>query len=156
MRRIRLGRHFRTDPDALVSELGGRILDGIRALELGRVSWIAATLIRNAERDIVRSLRRQWSQAAQWRAIADSVEYDRCESPPFGLPPGLDADAATDRLIELLTPTIGGDAGLVVAIAVVGERQEDAAAAQGLSHETGRKRYQRAVRKLRSGFDEIV
>ena len=57
--------------------------------------------------------------------------------------------------VERLRPVIGADAPLVVAIAVVGERQQDAAAALGLSHDAGRKRYQRALKRMRVVAEEI-
>ena len=50
----RLLRHYRDDPDILASEIAGRVVAGIHGLDLARVSRIAATLIRNCERDIVR------------------------------------------------------------------------------------------------------
>ena len=59
--------------------------------------------------------------------------------------------SASDELHRL----IGTDATLVISIAVLGERQQDAAAALGLSHEAGRKRYQRALKRLRVSFEEI-
>ena len=48
----RLTRWFRNEPDRLVTELAGRIAAGISILDLTRVSRVAATLLRNVERDI--------------------------------------------------------------------------------------------------------
>lgn len=138
----RLSRHFRGRPDALVSEITSRAVAGIRFLDLGKVHRIAATLIRNCERDIVRSLQREAREGrplvpSDWEAIAASPQ------------PDVDADRAVLRLLERLRLVVGTDAPLVIAIAVVGERQEDVAAAFGLSHEAGRKRYQRALKRVR-------
>ena len=64
-------------------------------------------------------------------------------------------DAAA-RLIDLLEPIVGADARLVVAIAVAGERQHIGPAALGLKPDAGRKRYQRALRRLRVSFDDFL
>ena len=39
-----------------MSEIAGRITRNIKAMHLDRVNWIAATLILNCERDIIRAL----------------------------------------------------------------------------------------------------
>ena len=44
---------------------------------------------------------------------------------------------------------------LVVAIAVEGERQHSASEALGLRADAGRKRYQRALRRLRLSFEDF-
>ena len=59
------------------------------------------------------------------------------------------------RLVDLIEPIVGADAQLVVAIAVAGERQHAAAEALGLKPEAGRKRYQRALRRLRVSFEDF-
>lgn len=143
----RLAGHFRGDPETLVAELAGRTVYGIHALDLARVSRVAATLIMNTERDILRELKRRGRERPYPQDSAD----ERPLRPPscFGLPPGLDADVETARLVGLLEPMIGDDALLVIAIAVVGERQDVAAEALGLRPDAGRKRYQRAIQKLR-------
>ena len=151
----RLVRHFRGEPDVLVSEISARVVAGIHGLDLARVNRIAATLIRNCERDIVRALQRRTAETRCCRStrmrqvVARAhVSVARC--------PTARADEAVARLVDVLEPVVGADAPLVVAIAVVGERQQDAAAALGLSHEAGRKRYQRALKRLRVVVDEIV
>lgn len=154
--RRRLACRFAADPEALVSELAGRIVDGIHRLDLGRVNRVAATLIRNCERDTLRALQRQGPGADQPRTfdVADLPEV--CPESPFGFPAGLDADQRVLRLVDLLEPAIGADAQLVVSIAVVGAPQEAAATALGLGPEAGRKRYQRAIRKLRVVLQDVV
>ena len=71
------------------------------------------------------------------------------ETSALGLPDGLDADDGAARLVELIEPIVGPDAQLVVAIAVAGERQHSVSKALGLRADAGRKRYQRALRRLR-------
>ncbi len=55
----------------------------------------------------------------------------------------------------MLEPIVGADAQLVVAIAVTGERQHSASAMLGLKPDAGRKRYQRARRRLRVSFSDF-
>ena len=77
------------------------------------------------------------------------------ETSVLGLPDDLDADDGAARLVDLLEPIVGPDAQLVVAIAVAGERQHVASEALGLKADAGRKRYQRALQRLRVSFDEF-
>ena len=151
----RLRRHFRGEPDVLVSEIAGRVVAGIHALDLTRVNRIAATLIRNCERDIVRSLQRRSAETTRHGPIDEEMMSGARETSVLGLPDDLDADAEAARIVDLIEPIVGADAQLVVAIAVVGERQHTAAAALGLKSEAGRKRYQRALRRLRVRFDDF-
>ena len=122
---------------------------GIRSLDLDRVHRIAATLIRNCQRDIIRSLKRT--------VVRSSIEVELDESIGAEQAPAASADLDREvaRLVERLRPVIDGDAPLVVAIAVVGERQRDVAGALGLSHDATRKRYQRALRRVRLVAEEI-
>jgi RNA polymerase sigma-70 factor (ECF subfamily) len=152
----RLARHFRADPDVFVSDIPARVVVGIHALDLTRVNRIAATLIRNCERDIVRSLQRRSAEASRHRPIDEELVFKSPDTSVLGLPEDLDADAVAACLIELLDPIVGADARLVVAIAVEGERQATATQVRGLKADAGRKRYQRALRRLRVRFEEIL
>ena len=143
-------------PTLLVSEISARVVAGIHALDLTRVNRIAATLIRNCERDIVRSLQRRSAETARHRPIDEEVMSEPREPSVLGLPDDLDAETARRASSTCSSRSIGADARLVVAIAVVGERQHAAADALGLKPEAGRKRYQRALRRLRVQLREIV
>ncbi len=147
----RLWRCFRREPELLVAEIAGRITQGIKRLDRDRVTWIAATLIRNTERDIRRMLARQWREGAMAEAFPEeggiAVETG---ATVFVDAPCTDTDLMTVLLAERLRAIIGDDAALVMAIAVHGERQDAAAKAAGLSYEAARKRYQRALIKLRA------
>jgi RNA polymerase sigma-70 factor (ECF subfamily) len=48
-----------------------------------------------------------------------------------------------------LAPTLGGDAGLILAVAVDGRTQQEAGERLGLGREAARKRYQRGLGRLR-------
>lgn len=147
--RRRLSRCFNREPDALASEILSRVLQNIQRLDLGRVNRIAATLIRNTERDIKRSL-----QAAP---IFDPLpQREAAQEGPaslLGLPLGLDADAAVGRIVDRLRPSIGEDAALFVAVAVQDFRQDEAAQTLGCSPAAARKRYQRALGRVRREFE---
>lgn len=141
--RHRLQRHFRGDPDVLAAEISGRIAMGIRELDLRRVNRIAATLLRNAERDIRRSLHARWAEDLR----LDPLDEEEARIDPLSVPgreasdPGLSLDALTDLL--------GEDAALVFAVVVLGERQQEASARLGLGYVAARKRYQRAITRLK-------
>ena len=149
----RLSRHYRTEPEALVSGLLERILHGVRAVDLVRVNRIAATLLMNAERDLKRALFKTWSEQARTEALPSEDVADPTSAPSrFGLPAGLDADRASELILHRLRGTLSQDADLVVAVAVHGESRREAAARMGLTHEAGRKRYRRALRRLRTAL----
>ncbi|QDC10095.1 sigma-70 family RNA polymerase sigma factor [Oceanicola sp. D3] len=132
--RSRLLRYYRRNPDLLAGELTGRLTEQVLNVDLGRVSRIAATVLRNVERDLKRALMR---------------ERDRCEDP---LEPEQHAETGADALPSglrrRLRILIGPDADLVIAVTLFGFSQKEAANALELSHEAARKRYQRAMGRL--------
>ena len=146
----RLLRFYASAPEDLVSEISGRFTAEIDRLDLARVQRIAATLTRNVERDIRRSLKARWADAAQ----RSDEAMDEVAPPPvpgaelFDLPNGIDADVATDLLTERLRAWIGDDAAIVVAIAIVGESSHEVAARLGIDAAAVRQRYGRALRRL--------
>lgn len=151
----RLLRHFRSEPGALAAEISGRLVEGVAGLGLDRVNRIAATLIRNIERDLRRLLEKRWREAARTVAL---FETDLAPDEPlpsrFGVPAGTDADRAAGLIAARLEGVIGEDAGLVADIALRGVSQQEASTARGLSYEAGRKRYQRALAKMRARLAE--
>jgi RNA polymerase sigma-70 factor (ECF subfamily) len=149
----RLSRHFRGRADELASELTSRMAIQIASLDLGSVRRIAATLLRNVERDVGRRLGRAWDEA-RTRADLDAAPAHPARFPSvFALPEVADADLAEPLLAERLRQEIGDDALLVMAVAVGGERQVEAAGRLGLDPEAGRKRWQRAIRRLREALE---
>lgn len=135
----RLWRYFRSEPEALTSEISARIVAGIRCANLERVTRIAATLIRNIERDIRRMLMRQQAQARLTDPLDDAQVCTALEA----------GHTHPGTLSAALAAVLGRDTNLVLTIAVDGATQREAAAAAGLGVEAGRKRYQRALAKLR-------
>lgn len=153
----RLWRHFRRDPAELVSEVAGRFAMEVHRADLGRIHRVAATLLANVERDIRDGLRRGWAEAALRREMPEPDDLGPDARPPsafFDIPPGIDADAEADVIGRVLTSLVGGDAGIVIAVVVMGEGQSEIADRLGLSHDAVRKRYQRALHRLRDALKE--
>lgn len=150
--RGRLARHFRGRGDELAAEIVGRASIGIRRLDADRVTRIAATLVRNTERDVRRML------AARRAAAEDDLPEDLADRPPappsrLGLPEGAPDAAALLLLDRRLTAVIGAETELVLAIAVGEADRTEIAARLGLTCEALKKRWQRALRRLRVGLE---
>lgn len=153
----RLWRHFRGEPAELVSEVAGRFTMELHRADFRRIRRVAATLLANVERDIRDDLRRRWAEAARRREMPEPDDLgveDRPPSPFFDIAPGIDADREAEEIGRILTGLVGGDAGIVVAVVVMGEGQREVADRMGLSHDAVRKRYQRALRRLRDMLEE--
>ena len=142
--RRRLHRSFVGRSDELAAEIPARTAESLRRLDLDRVTWIAATVIRNVERDIRRALRRDWSRAA----LAQPFDEALVASADGGAVDGLLARQAADLA--------GADADLVLGVAVVGESQVEAARRLRIEPEAARKRYQRALRRIRRRMAEAA
>lgn len=153
----RLWRHFRSDPAELVSEVAGRFTMELHRADFHRIRRVAATLLANVERDIRDGLRRRWAEAAIRDDLPEPDHFgaeDRQPSPFFDILPGIDADREAEEIGRILTGLVGGDAGIVVAVVVMGEGQREVADRMGLSHDAVRKRHQRALRRLRDMLEE--
>ena len=145
----RLSRFYASAPEDLVSEITGRFTANIHRLNLNSVHRIAASLVRNVERDIRSSLQAYWADEAR---RSDEAMDEIASAPGTGfllaLPDGVDVDVATGLLTERLRAWIGDDADIVVAIAIHGESSHEVAARLGIDAEAVRKRYRRALRRL--------
>jgi RNA polymerase sigma-70 factor (ECF subfamily) len=156
----RLLRHFRERPDELVSAISERFTLAVLRADLTGIRRLAATLVRNVERDIRQDLRRVWAERSLRAdlpdpdALGDVLASESHGPSRFGLPPGAGVDAETAMLRELLARMVGADADLVVAVVVLGEGQDEAAGRLGIGHEAARKRFQRALRRIREGLEE--
>lgn len=127
-----LCRTFSLDADLL-----GGLSTGIRSARPGRVNRVAATLLRNLERD----LRREYIRDDQWTLL--SVDLDlvghKVTQPEADRPEAI-CLAAQDAL--------GEDGALLAAVHIAGFSQKEAAEHLGLSHDAARKRCQRALARL--------
>jgi len=133
--------------DEVTSDVLARTIEAVRGLDLGQVNWIAATVLRNVERDMVRARKRQ----AERESLSSGIEPDEVSADQMGLQ-SQPEDAALPRNLHKL---LGADALLVIRVAIEGYSQIEAGAELGLTEAAARKRYQRALRKLRDALVEL-
>lgn len=141
---------FRRDPAALASDLLAHVSEGVLSLRPDRVQWVAATLLRNAERDLGRA-----EIAMRKRQVMTCELTDEAILPPVGRgrrrgAMSIDDHAGQNDLRQLLACLTPEEAAMVIAVAVIGETQREAAVRFGISHDAARKRYQRAMGRLRA------
>ena len=163
---MRLWRHFRYAHEDLVAEIAVRFTLVIHRADLTRIRRVAATLLRNVERDVRSILRRSREERGRLVELPEhndkiearhgiNLEFVRRPSPSaFGISPASDADEETRFLHDRLRQQIGAHADLVVAVVIIGERPAEAADRLGISHEAVRKRCQRALDSLRRRISE--
>jgi RNA polymerase sigma-70 factor (ECF subfamily) len=132
--------------DELASEILARATQSIRELDLTQVNRIAATVLMNVERDVRRSFYRESDRQAQ------QVEFDT--DLHGGIADFDDTDVSPKQLLAELTDLIGVDADLVLRVVIDGFTQAEAGKEIGLSEPAARKRFQRAIRRLRDHADQ--
>ena len=132
--------------DEVASEILARASEAIRGLDLQRVNWIAATILRSIERDLIRTRQRE-----------DRHQSLRSETDPDEIPTDgqASANASSALLHRDLVRIVGTDADLVIRVAIDGFSQSEVATELGLSEAATRKRYQRATRRLRDVLQEF-
>ncbi|PKP85703.1 MAG: hypothetical protein CVT80_01030 [Alphaproteobacteria bacterium HGW-Alphaproteobacteria-2] len=133
--------------DEVASEILARASEAIRCLDLQRVNWIAATILRNIERDLIRTRQRE-----------DRHQSLRSEADPDEIPTDGEVQSADDSPELLhgdLVRIVGSDADLVIRVAIDGFSQAEVASEMGLTEAATRKRYQRATRRLRDVLQEF-
>jgi RNA polymerase sigma-70 factor (ECF subfamily) len=129
--------------DEIASDVLARTTEAIRGLDLSRVNWIAATVLRNVERDMIRARQRELAHGRLPHELEPVVR--RTSDPVI-------SDA---RLNAELRSVIGDDALLVIRVAIEGFSQAEVAVELGLTEAAARKRYQRAMRPLHDALEEI-
>jgi len=146
IRRRSLWRRLGT-ADEVASDVLARTTEAVRGLDLGRVNWIAATVLRNVERDMIRA--RQREQAREY--LASGADPDEVvDSGDSGI-----GAAGYARLNGAVRKLLGDDALLVIRVAIEGFSQAEVAVELGLTEAAARKRYQRAMRRLHDALEEI-
>ena len=142
-------RDFIGRPDELVTEISFIFTTTVGRIDLAGVNRLAATLIWNVERDVREGLKRGWADGARTTDVTALEDDLRDEKPPVDdreLP--VDAnDLAAVR--EWLTGIVQGDADLVIGAALYGFDLHELADELGISHEAARKRFQRAIKRIR-------
>ncbi|WP_209015739.1 RNA polymerase sigma factor [Roseibium sp. RKSG952] len=145
IRRRSLSRRLGTD-DEIASDLLARTTEKVRGLDLKRVNSIAATVLRNIERDMIRARQRDIARE-KLASSRDPDEMAGCTK--FGI-------GATGymRLYGAVREQFGKDALLVCRVAIEGFSQAEAAVELGLTEAAARKRYQRAMHRLREALEK--
>ena len=133
--------------DEIASDVLARTTEAVRGLDLGCVNRVAATVLRNVERDMVRARQRD----AVRDSLVSDIEPDDVPADQAGRQPAAEDAHLQDDLRKL----IGADAVLVIRVAIEGFSQVEVARELGLSEAAAWKRYQRAMRKLRDALQEI-
>lgn len=130
------------DIETLDADLLSQITITIRQSDPVHVTRIAATLLRNTERDLRRAYRRE----AQTSRLPNEEQVRIClvVSEPASGP---------DVTIAAAEEALGDDGVLLTAVHIAGYSQKEAAALLGISHEAARKRCQRALARLRISID---
>jgi hypothetical protein len=143
-------RHFRNEPEELVSALSTAFTGLVARLDLRLVHRVAATLVRSTERDLTDDLRRGWAErASRKKLLEESGEAPHKRDSELGIPSCLPFDGELEVLRDRLRPVVGRDTDLVLAAVVGGESQREIAERLGRGHEATRKRCARALRRLR-------
>ncbi len=149
-------RHFPGASEELVSEIGACFTSQVQRANLSRISRLAATLARNTERDVSEGRRAAWAEDARRTDIPPEHELGEPAAPPepseLGIPAGLSTEDEIAAIRALLVPIVGDDADLVIGAAIYGESQRELAQQLGITHEAARKRFQRALDRIRERF----
>lgn len=166
-------RSFSGDANELVAELAHAFTRLIDRLDLRAVNRIAATLVRSTERDVVARRRQCWTDADHMPFLAPDAPFrdlegditcasqlDRAAREEWAAsrerPTGIPFDVQVTRMRTWLDENAGDDAELLLAVLVMDETQQEAGARLGLSHDVARKRFQRALRRLRERMADEV
>ena len=164
-------RHFAGEVDELLAEIARAFTELVERIDLASVHRVAATLVRSTERDLMYRKKRAWAEPKTRRADgtdgdddADGDPYDvSCFDGPsierwldrehgtaLGLTQGLSFEEDVAVLRAWLEPVVGQDAELLIAVLVEGESRREAGERLGLASDSGRKRIQRAVARLKA------
>ena len=164
------------EPEALVSEIGLQFTEQLHKANLDRINRLAATLVRNVERDVKEELKRARAEEGRRADLqgemevlfedqdggstgdhrrARGSEHLRTRDVSYlGLPPELDVERDLGFLHRELVGVIGEDADLVIGAVLYGTQRE-VGKLLGLSHEAARKRHQRGIAAFREYCAEL-
>lgn len=160
-------RHFAGEVNELLAEIARAFTELVQRLDLTKVHRVAATLVRSTERDVMYRKKRAWAEPKTQHedgSDADGDPYDascfdglsierwldREHGSALGLTQGLSFEEDVAVLRAWLEPVVGEDAELLLAVLVEGESRREVGERLGLASESGRKRIQRAVARLKT------
>jgi RNA polymerase sigma-70 factor (ECF subfamily) len=133
-------RRRRGDADEVVSAIALAFTLAVHELDASRVHRIAATLVRNTERRVA-DLQRPKREEVGGEDVLELASRQLGWSDPVD---------EGRRLHEWLTTRVGQDGHLLFAVLALGDSTAEAAARLGLSPAAAKKRYQRALARLRA------
>jgi RNA polymerase sigma-70 factor (ECF subfamily) len=149
---------FQREAHDIEVEIIDRFIAQVQRIDLGRVSCLAATLVRNTEREVVDARVRERARAAKQDAVTPDVIATPSldDEPPrascFGLPGGQSDEAHVASLRRWLLSAVGPDADLIVDAVIHEKSRLDLAASLGISHAAARKRLERALTRARDAL----
>ncbi|HVV51135.1 MAG TPA: hypothetical protein VHO06_15815 [Polyangia bacterium] len=148
---------FPNRPQDLASEIVGRFTIELQRVDVGRVGHLTATLLRNTERDVIRTRRRERLVASRTTEVKpESAVVAPPEPEPPRPPLGSLADLTDPESIPALSAwlrrAIGDDADLVLDAIVRRKRRAQIAVSLGISHAAARKRLERALARARASL----
>lgn len=145
--RRRLTWRWKHAPEEAAADVLATACHAISEMDLTCVNRIAATLLRNVERDIGRCMQREAARQQQHTTDdPDTLHMCALSERPC---------ESADYLAREMESLIGQDARIVLSVAIEGLTQAEAGAALGLSEPAARKRFQRAAHRLRDVLQEI-
>jgi len=136
--------------DELVTEISFVFTSTIGRIDRSGVNRLASTLIRNVERDIREGVKQRWADGAQIDDI-DLLENDgHLQTKPAIENRELPVDAADPVAVRSwLFGIVRDDADLVIGVALFGFDLHELADGLGIAHDAARKRFQRAIGRIR-------
>ena len=150
-------RHFWPNPDDLVSALGASFTAVIARANISRIHRVAATLVWNTERSLIPELRRKWrDESVRADLPEDDLLAESRELVESFLARGVTENQEIVALRARLLAVVGDrDVDLVLSV-ILGDTQKEAGARFGLSHDVARKRYERALDRIRDSEGVVV
>lgn len=160
-RRVRFRRR---EPGEVAADLISSFTDQVRRLDPTRVHRVAATLVRNAERDVMRASVRESRRCGRLANVSievaeeltaapsTSVEFHDTDRTVASVCPASDDDCKDEGIATLrswLNALIGAEADLVVEAVLLNRSRQDLGAELGIDQRAARKRLSRALRRIR-------
>lgn len=160
-------RHFAGEVNELLAEIARAFTELVERLDLTKAHRVAATLVRSTERDVMYRMKRAWAEPKTQQEDSSDADGDPNDASCFdgpsierwlgrehgsslGLTQGLSFEEDMAVLRAWLEPVVGEDAELILAVLVEGESRREVGERLGLASDSGRKRIQRAVARLKT------
>lgn len=136
--------------DELVTEISFVFTSTIGRIDLSGVKRLASTLIKNVDRDVYEGVKRRWADGAQTDDIELLENDGNLQTKPATEDRALPIDAADPVAVRSwLFGIVRDDADLVIGVALFGFDLHELADKLGITHEAARKRFQRAMKRIR-------